>query len=1167
MKSLLSVPVQLAEPHALPFRIIFEEHRRRNSPVLLAACSLLEPIPGLAADQLLAAAILRQEAAYATLARTNQMISDGDYHGPPLDGLLEICRETDEPLKQILHIMNASALCLSGGGIRSASFSLGVIEALSRFSRPSKTDTDHSRNLMDGLDYLSTVSGGGYTGSWLMSWIYRRMAAARPFPLIAESFSFAEEKVRIALAVCRQEEEQIAACVSINAENSALYKEPLMKGIKILAWACDEACESINFAKEDAASVVAKETAASMGTTSITYKIMQDTIDTASKTMSGISSELSFITLASFEQEHAFATMLAFISDKSARLETVLEALKQARHADWKTAYSDVITALAGDDAVTAGDPEPQPVRHLRSYTSFLAPALGFTLDTFDLAAIVFRNLVINWTMLIPLLMALVASFETSASSLAAAHSWIAHNGGPRLALTILLLFLLAACVAAYSLPSHHQPKFSQAIRPYSIQIFIGAVLLGCWLLVASWSAHHQIVHWSDMIHPRVLNFARRHIHSTYRLALGSAPIAFAGYSAVSISIFLSYKSRIASRLYGKSMRLARAGIMAFIATVVISTLTSSLLAILQKIVFPFLITASGAAHPHPHWLVPFATGDRLYIVFALPLLISVILVATSLLCALLGLFEMEEDREWWSRGGGCFLMINLVWIVSHGIALYGQGAGKRLIAGAIGLAMGGLGSAIGFSGATAAGAQPVKPSQLSSLGKFLQKHNLVLPTISSIAIALIVIGATAIEEKIRQTIPIIIDHPFRSNLRSALVIFAAFAVLSLLVNWAININLFSLHGMYRMRLMRAFLGASNFFRAPNLFTGFDPKDTPYEVDLPCATGAPLHVINCALNLVATKNTAWRQRKAECFTFTPLVSGSWRLGYVPSSIYGAPRGVTLATAMSISGAAFNPNMGYQSSKMLSLLMTFFNVRLGCWLPNPANPLDVKSVGFYSKSSPSLALFPLIAEAFGRTNDTSSWVELSDGGHFENLGLYEMVMRRCKTIIVVDAGADPHYQFEDLGNAIRKIRIDLGIPIDFDVKLPMETGSSKNNLYCAIGKIHYQCADPAVPGINPPSLTGTLIYIKATLTNEEPPDVFQYAKTHDTFPNEATANQFFNEAQFESYRHLGFHAVSTITKKVAPTDPRTIETFARTARIYSGQTEVTQPEVPPDQVVL
>ena len=116
-------------------------------------------------------------------------------------------------------------------------------------------------------------------------------------------------------------------------------------------------------------------------------------------------------------------------------------------------------------------------------------------------------------------------------------------------------------------------------------------------------------------------------------------------------------------------------------------------------------------------------------------------------------------------------------------------------------------------------------------------------------------------------------------------------------------------------------------------------------------------------------------------------------------------------------------MGYHSSPALAFLMTLFNVRLGWWLGNPG----LAGNDTWQRRNPRSSILPYIYEATGNTNDTYPYVYLSDGGHFENLGLYEMVLRRSHRIVVSDGGCDPKYVYEDLGNAVRKIRIDLGIP--------------------------------------------------------------------------------------------------------------------------------------------
>src|SRR5262249_20243088 len=150
-------------------------------------------------------------------------------------------------------------------------------------------------------------------------------------------------------------------------------------------------------------------------------------------------------------------------------------------------------------------------------------------------------------------------------------------------------------------------------------------------------------------------------------------------------------------------------------------------------------------------------------------------------------------------------------------------------------------------------------------------------------------------------------------------------------------------------------------------------------------------------------------------------TGSLFLGYRESREYGG--GISLGTAVTISGAAASPNMGYHSSPVMAFLLTFFNIRLGAWLGNPGPHGQTT----YREKHPTTSLVPLVAELTGSSTDTAKWVYLSDGGHFENLALYEMVVRRCHQIVLSDGGADPHYTFEDLGNAIRKIRTDLGIP--------------------------------------------------------------------------------------------------------------------------------------------
>jgi hypothetical protein len=347
-------------------------------------------------------------------------------------------------------------------------------------------------------------------------------------------------------------------------------------------------------------------------------------------------------------------------------------------------------------------------------------------------------------------------------------------------------------------------------------------------------------------------------------------------------------------------------------------------------------------------------------------------------------------------------------------------------------------------------------------------------------------------------------------------VFFSLLAFGLLMGSFFINVNKFSLHALYRNRLVRSYVGASHHPRTPDPFTGFDREDNLRMHELPLK---PLHIVNIALNLVQGDNPAWQQRKAESFTVTPLHVGSFRLGYRRSKEYGKNdkgEAISLGTALAISGAAASPNMGYHSSSAITFLLTLFNIRLGWWLGNPG----VAGSQTFDRSYPKFAIGPLLAETFGLTNDRNPYVYLSDGGHFENLGLYEMVLRRCQFIVVSDAGRDPKCEFEDLGNAIRKIRVDLGIPIELHpVPLPIyPRQKEKLGKYCAVGTIDYAKVDGI--GVEP----GILLYFKATFYGKEPIDVFHYAQANVEFPHEPTSDLWFNESQFESYRRLGLYTL-------------------------------------------
>jgi hypothetical protein len=402
----------------------------------------------------------------------------------------------------------------------------------------------------------------------------------------------------------------------------------------------------------------------------------------------------------------------------------------------------------------------------------------------------------------------------------------------------------------------------------------------------------------------------------------------------------------------------------------------------------------------------------------------------------------------------------------------------------------------------------------------------------------------------------------------------AGFAALSGLLAWRLDINEFSMHLFYRNRLVRAFPGASKLERSANIFTNFSltddfplrslviaPTDKGVnDKDIERSYDGPYPIWGTALNITHGEDLSWQQRKAASFIYSPLFCG-WdytadnnvpvdliRLespdtnidkgtvapyGFRSTTTYGGEGGTpVIGTAMAASGAAASPNMGYHTRAGVAALLALFNVRLGWWTGNPRNN------NTFREYAPGAGY--LLKELFGSTDATSRYVYLSDGGHFENLGLYELIRRRVRFIIVSDAGCDGDYTFSDLGNAIEHCRRDFGVHIDLraadDIHAVLHdylpTGDQRlfRQQHYAIGTIGYpRLPDEAVATI------GYILYIKSSLTGDEPADVLAMRADYPSFPHDSTGNQFFNESLFESYRALGEHmvtsALSDISEKV------------------------------------
>jgi len=506
------------------------------------------------------------------------------------------------------------------------------------------------------------------------------------------------------------------------------------------------------------------------------------------------------------------------------------------------------------------------------------------------------------------------------------------------------------------------------------------------------------------------------------------------------------------------------------------------------------------------------------------------------MLLGMLGRQTTEGIREWWSRFGAWLAIYGFGWMVISIVAVYGPWLFDEMFTEAwTGITIGGS-----WIGTTLAGVFAAKSGATEgSSNKDISAR--ILDVIAKIAPFVFIAGLLIVVSKVLNAIIMKTSESLKDKcpgvfsdwggfpLRhwaspdcelglAALIVGLLCLTGLLLLGWRVDVNEFSFNAFYRSRLARCYLGATRrpAERNPQNFTGFDDKDDMPLSDLAKSDG-PLHIINCALNLGGSRDLELHTRHSTIYTFSPLYYGSGykikgkglpgkgvEIGYTATNKYGNKfYQPTLGQAIAVSGAAANPNMGYHTSPVTAFLMTLFNVRLGGWFPNP------HKTGV-NRSSPRFGLKYLLMELFGLANEHSTYLSVSDGGHFENLAAYELIKRKCKVIIIIDAECDPKFQFEGLGTLIRMCEVDFGVKIKIDVSSIRPDGESPwSRNRCAVGEIKYR-DEPE----------GILIYIKASMNGHEGTAVMQYKLAHPDFPHDTTADQFYGEDQFESYRSLG-----------------------------------------------
>ncbi|WP_395641416.1 patatin-like phospholipase family protein [Rudaea sp.] len=784
---------------------------------------------------------------------------------------------------------------------------------------------------------------------------------------------------------------------------------------------------------------------------------------------------------------------------------------------------------------------EPDEVMWLRRYSNYLTPRVGaLSLDALTVIATYLRNVLLNIIILVFSVAALLAlpiallpliveltRFPTACS------------------LVGLIIFLVSFSFVAVNLTIKHPDSTSTTAAIFRstgvfwlvvIPAFVASLCTGIWVLTPY---EHTYPWWID-------------------LALSLSTLFFVVGIAWAIALEVARRRKIAASL--KSPADANAvqpdtppgatgrnsdeptfkDVAAYVICAIAAACVGVGLVMIFQGIFEKYFEHTGTAPAN--WEAPVPEAAAIFL-FAPAAILVCLGISTSIYIGLVGRQYADGSREWFARTGGTFLLTSLIWIAWLGLAFYvptfipesAQSLAGSWLKGSAFVTW--LLSLIGSMIITRVRGREKSEEGSTSMTTLAT----VLATIVAAGLfVMIAMGLHAVLAQLQsaladanhaeQSLSAYARSPGNGLPSVAFIFTAGAAAVAFIFAWRVDINRFSLHDMYKNRLIRCYLGASNQKRDPQPFVGFDLKDDMLLTELP---QRPYHIINTALNLVQGSELAWQERKAASFVFTrdncgfqlsrvqgntPVRESATPLpGMRPTQYYASNdpqaewQGVTLGTAMAVSGAAVSPNMGFHSQPALAALMTFFNIRLGRWCPNPAGPA-------WESSSPAFGLLYLLAELTGYTNERSKFVYLSDGGHFENTAVYELVRRRCAHILVVDAGADPKRCFEDLANMLRKCRVDFGIDFELGTSnlYAGENGPRSKSGFVE-GKIFYgQKGDK-------PAFVGRILIIKPSLQNppRETTDIYSYAKRAITFPQQTTIDQWFDESQFESYRKLGY----------------------------------------------
>ena len=378
-------------------------------------------------------------------------------------------------------------------------------------------------------------------------------------------------------------------------------------------------------------------------------------------------------------------------------------------------------------------------------------------------------------------------------------------------------------------------------------------------------------------------------------------------------------------------------------------------------------------------------------------------------------------------------------------------------------------------------------------------------------------------------------NQTFPPGLTLLLIIASALIVTALGV---ININSTGPHWLYRQQLDKTFVQFSPDEAEEVALSDLDPEQK-----------APYLLLNAVVNLPNSERIEMRERRGDFFVFSKTWCGSPVTGYRPTAhwLRWPKTKLDLATAVATSGAAVAPHMALLSMSSARALLSFLNIRLGFWVRRPGlNQTGPKGTG----GRPGAWM--LLREMLGFAMDEKrEWMMLTDGAHLENSAIYELLRRRCKFIVAVDASAEKTGAFSTILTVVRHAAVDFGVRIHTDLKeLRPDPDTGLSRAHGVLCEIDYPAVD------DQPAGKGLLLVIKLSMTGNESELVNAYRHANPAFPNVSTADQFFDEHQFEAFRQLGAHAAQSLLEPALVGDGGEVSSVADwLTRLYQ--------RIPPD----